>query len=78
MWLPKANGSKKGGNALVAVAIDKDKSSQNALKWALENLLSRGQTVVLIHVLQKAASHGRGFFLFLKFPPKQIPQICYF
>ncbi|XP_057988896.1 U-box domain-containing protein 52 [Hevea brasiliensis] len=60
MWLPKANGSKKGGNGLVAVAIDKDKSSQNALRWALENLLSRGQTVILIHVLHKAASHGHG------------------
>lgn len=43
-------GQKKG---LVAVAIDKDKGSQYALKWAVENLLSRGQTVVLIHVLHK-------------------------
>ncbi|XP_064981592.1 U-box domain-containing protein 52-like [Musa acuminata AAA Group] len=35
---------------LVAVAIDKDKGSQNALKWAAENLVTRGHTLTLIHV----------------------------
>ncbi|XP_039018376.1 U-box domain-containing protein 51-like [Hibiscus syriacus] len=36
---------------LVAVAIDKDKkNSHHALKWAVDNLLQRGQTIVLIHV----------------------------
>ncbi|GAB2215763.1 hypothetical protein Droror1_Dr00020161 [Drosera rotundifolia] len=51
MWLSKENGDKKEGtNALVAVAIDKDKGSQQALKWAFDNLLQKGQTVVLIHV----------------------------
>ncbi|WJX70143.1 hypothetical protein P8452_54284 [Trifolium repens] len=39
-----------GGNGLVAVAIDKDKGSQYALKWAADNLLNRGQTLILIHV----------------------------
>ena len=38
------------GCPLVAVAIDKDKGSQNALKWAVDNLLARGQTLTLIHV----------------------------
>ncbi|XP_015571170.1 U-box domain-containing protein 52 isoform X2 [Ricinus communis] len=62
MWLPKTNGSKKAGTGLVAVAIDKDKGSQNALKWALENLLSKGQTVVLVHVLHRVASYtGPGY-----------------
>ncbi|KAG5559749.1 hypothetical protein RHGRI_009304 [Rhododendron griersonianum] len=38
---------------LVAVAIDKDKRSQVALKWAIDNnVISRGQTVRLIHVHQ--------------------------
>ncbi|PKI74484.1 hypothetical protein CRG98_005104 [Punica granatum] len=51
MWLQKGHLEKKGSNnGLVAVAIDKDKGSQYALKWASENLLSRGKTVVLIHV----------------------------
>ncbi|KAH7848284.1 hypothetical protein Vadar_000660 [Vaccinium darrowii] len=40
----------------VLVAIDKDKSSQYALKWAIDNLLSKGQTVTLIHVKQRPAS----------------------
>ncbi|XP_074590708.1 U-box domain-containing protein 52-like [Curcuma longa] len=36
--------------ALVAVAINKNKGSQYALKWTIDNLLTRGQTVILIHV----------------------------
>ncbi|TKY64713.1 U-box domain-containing protein 35 [Spatholobus suberectus] len=56
MWLPstKASVIRKGGggNGLVAVAIEKDnKGSRHALKWAADTLLSRGQTLVLIHVL---------------------------
>ncbi|KAF7849129.1 hypothetical protein BT93_L1214 [Corymbia citriodora subsp. variegata] len=54
MWLAREQSERKGGggggNGLVAVAIDKDKGSQNALKWAVDNLLRRGQTVILIHV----------------------------
>ncbi|GMG99178.1 hypothetical protein Nepgr_001018 [Nepenthes gracilis] len=51
MWLPRDNAEKKeGANALVAVAIDKDKGSQHSLKWAIDNLLNRGQSIVLIHV----------------------------
>ena len=36
---------------VVAVAIDKDKASHWALKWTLDNLVRRGQTVLLVHVL---------------------------
>ncbi|KAK4745997.1 hypothetical protein SAY87_012309 [Trapa incisa] len=51
MWLQKARTQKKpSSNGLVAVAIDKDKGSQYAIKWASEHLLSRGNTVILIHV----------------------------
>jgi hypothetical protein len=36
---------------LVAVAIDKDKSSQNALKWDLDNVVtSKGESITLVHV----------------------------
>ncbi|KAI3470446.1 hypothetical protein Pfo_027109 [Paulownia fortunei] len=58
MWLPSAKGSnlgRSGRNGLVAVAIDKDKGSQQALKWASENLLTRGQTIILIHVVQRSS-----------------------
>ncbi|CAL0332113.1 unnamed protein product [Lupinus luteus] len=59
MWVQNNNnnnnpkGIRKGGkgNGLVAVAVDKDKGSQYALKWAVDSLLSRGQTIILIHVL---------------------------
>ncbi|CAD5317602.1 unnamed protein product [Arabidopsis thaliana] len=57
MWLPKANGAKKEtGSGSVAVAIDKDKGSQHALKWTIDNLASRGQTISLIHVLCRSHS----------------------
>lgn len=52
MWLPKED-KKVGKKGLVGVAIDKDKGSQYALKWAIENLLHRSQTAVLIHVLSR-------------------------
>ncbi|PSS01583.1 Serine/threonine-protein kinase [Actinidia chinensis var. chinensis] len=64
MWNQRGNGNGVNGNGnngerrdeAVAVAIDKDKSSQYALKWAVDHLLSRGQTVSLIHVKQKPSS----------------------
>ncbi|XP_058068614.1 U-box domain-containing protein 52-like [Magnolia sinica] len=40
-------------DGIVAVAIDKDKGSQYALKWAVDHLLSKGQTVTLVHVTQR-------------------------
>ncbi|XP_022723812.1 U-box domain-containing protein 35-like [Durio zibethinus] len=63
MWNQKGyfTSTKKAvGNGLVAVALDKDKGSQHALRWAVEHLLSRGQTVVLIHVVHKSGAiiHG--------------------
>ncbi|KAL1223017.1 U-box domain-containing protein 35 [Cardamine amara subsp. amara] len=37
----------------ITLAIDRDKESQNAMKWALDNLLSQGQTLTLLHVKLK-------------------------
>ncbi|CAK9140592.1 unnamed protein product, partial [Ilex paraguariensis] len=58
MWPPTRNNGERTPmtNKLIAVAIDKDKPSQGALKWAVDNLLSRGQTVVLIHVKVKLSA----------------------
>ena len=53
-------GRKLGRNGLVAVAIDKDKSSQYALRWTVDNLLVKGQTVILIHVLPRSSSTAAG------------------
>uniref|UniRef100_A0A2C9WIK7 RING-type E3 ubiquitin transferase n=1 Tax=Manihot esculenta TaxID=3983 RepID=A0A2C9WIK7_MANES len=39
-----------GCDGRVAVAIDKDKTSLSALKWAIDNLITRDEAVKLIHV----------------------------
>ncbi|KAL4583670.1 hypothetical protein LXL04_008252 [Taraxacum kok-saghyz] len=40
-----------GGAITTAIAIDKDKNSQYAVKWALENVIDNMSCVVLLHVL---------------------------
>lgn len=44
----------------VAVAIDKDKGSQYALKWALDHVLTRGQALTLLHVKIKPSDNKQG------------------
>ncbi|KAL9442715.1 hypothetical protein AB3S75_016151 [Citrus x aurantiifolia] len=59
MWMHRNNaGEKKEAKScgLTAVAIDRDKGSQNAIKWAIDNILTKGQTLVLIHVKLRSAS----------------------
>ncbi|KAK1367632.1 U-box domain-containing protein 52 [Heracleum sosnowskyi] len=41
-------------NKLVALAIDRDKGSQGALKWAVDFILSKGQTILLVHVKSRS------------------------
>ncbi|MCL7027390.1 hypothetical protein MKW94_001051 [Papaver nudicaule] len=42
MWLSKSSDRKEGaGNGSVAVAVDRDKSSQQALKWACDHLVTK-------------------------------------
>ncbi|KAK1309425.1 U-box domain-containing protein 35 [Acorus calamus] len=43
----------EGENQLVVVAIDADKNSQHALKWAANHLISRGHIFTLLHVRKK-------------------------
>ncbi|XP_031500914.1 U-box domain-containing protein 35-like isoform X2 [Nymphaea colorata] len=56
MWTSKQVEKKGEGGAAVALAVDKDKGSQVALKWAVDNLLGKGQTLILIHVKEKLQS----------------------
>lgn len=79
MWASKGYGGKKEqDHGLVAVAIDKDKGSQYAIRWAIDHLLSRGRAIVLIHVTSGssfAGSNAASFFQlsflnFLDFIPK--------
>uniref|UniRef100_A0A5B7A0H0 RING-type E3 ubiquitin transferase n=2 Tax=Davidia involucrata TaxID=16924 RepID=A0A5B7A0H0_DAVIN len=51
MWNRRGNRERS-----VTVAVDKDRGSQNALKWAIDHILTRGQTVTLIHVNQSSSS----------------------
>ncbi|KAK9741699.1 hypothetical protein RND81_03G122400 [Saponaria officinalis] len=45
----------KGDEAII-VAIDKDKTSQYALKWAVDNVLRKNRNVTLVHVKQRLPS----------------------
>ncbi|XP_061347664.1 U-box domain-containing protein 35-like [Gastrolobium bilobum] len=47
---------KLGAGRVVAVAIENNKTSQFAAKWAVDNLLPKDQYLLLIHVRQKASS----------------------
>lgn len=58
----------------VAVAIDKDKGSQYALKWAVDRLLSRGQSLTLIHVKQKRKTIS---ILYVKILPCMAKSHCF-
>lgn len=39
----------------LAIAIDNDKTSCQALKWAVDHYIPRGGTVKLVHVVQRSA-----------------------
>ncbi|KAG7024523.1 U-box domain-containing protein 35, partial [Cucurbita argyrosperma subsp. argyrosperma] len=61
MWLPRYGLERKEKldvKGIVAVAIDRDKGSQGALKWAVDYLLQRGQSVFLIHVKLRSPSNS--------------------
>uniref|UniRef100_A0A0E0N9Z1 Protein kinase domain-containing protein n=1 Tax=Oryza rufipogon TaxID=4529 RepID=A0A0E0N9Z1_ORYRU len=45
-----------GGKVVAAVAVDGDRGSQHALKWAADHVLSRSHPFFLLHVRRKHAS----------------------
>ncbi|KAK7251469.1 hypothetical protein RIF29_34700 [Crotalaria pallida] len=47
---------KLGAGRVVAVAVENNKTSQYAAKWAVDNLLPKDQCLLLIHVKQRASS----------------------
>ncbi|KAJ3698731.1 hypothetical protein LUZ61_002436 [Rhynchospora tenuis] len=49
-------GSAGKGNGIVAVAVDNDRNSQYALRWAADHLLARGQIFYLLHIRRKITS----------------------
>lgn len=59
-------GSQNPGEDPIVVAVDKDKNSSSAVKWAIDNLLGNNQILVLIHVRVKN-SPKRRYLLSLSF-----------
>ncbi|XP_020412836.1 U-box domain-containing protein 52 [Prunus persica] len=47
----------KAADEAVALAIDKDKGSQHAIKWAVDHLLTKGQHLTLLHVKHTLPNH---------------------
>ncbi|KAM7257473.1 hypothetical protein ACFE04_013214 [Oxalis oulophora] len=78
MWTTKKSTTAKKGsrNGLVAIAIDKDKGSQHAIRWAVETLLNRGQPVILIHVIPKGHGPNTGHSAYdFDEPPPKSPEV---
>jgi hypothetical protein len=47
----------------IIVAVDRDKNSQQAAKWAVDRLLTRGSTLQLVHVrVQQNNQNGRHLY----------------
>jgi len=46
----------KDSKAVTAIAIDKDKNSQHALKWAVENIIIDSPNCILLHVQTKLST----------------------
>ncbi|KAJ4883536.1 Adenine nucleotide alpha hydrolases-like superfamily protein [Raphanus sativus] len=44
----------------IAIAVDKDKTSCQALKWAVEQYIPRDRTIKLVHVIQRSTVNASG------------------
>lgn len=60
----KSSANANSANAITAIAIDADKSSQYAVKWAVDNLLNESSQYVLLHV-RNHSSNPRKYFSIL-------------
>ena len=57
MWNPRENNAdRSGGKRSIGIAINKDKTSQCTLKWALDNIVSKHETLKLVQVKERSPS----------------------
>uniref|UniRef100_A0A1D1Z0C8 Universal stress protein A-like protein n=1 Tax=Anthurium amnicola TaxID=1678845 RepID=A0A1D1Z0C8_9ARAE len=47
------------GDRRIGVAMDYSKSSKNALRWAIDNLLDKGETLLILHILPDKGHESR-------------------
>lgn len=52
----RVRGTSEDYGTITAIAIDKDKNSQHALKWAVENIVEDSPQCVLLHVQRRHLS----------------------
>lgn len=63
---------KLGAGRVVAVAIENNKTSQHAAKWAVENLLPKDQCLYLIHVKLRTSNASVPCNFYFYFIPSTI------
>jgi hypothetical protein len=61
-----------GKDSSTIVAVDRDKNSQQAAKWAVDRLLARGSTLQLVHVRANQSSQN-GWYIS---PSRMLNCIC--
>ncbi|MQM18860.1 hypothetical protein Taro_051859 [Colocasia esculenta] len=47
------------GDRTIGVAVDYSASSKNALRWAIDNLLDHGETLIVLHVLSDEGDESK-------------------
>lgn len=62
MTLAKSLSKPRTNNLITAIAIDRDKNSQYAVKWAVDNLVNNENSeCILLHVRSRESNAGKYF-----------------
>lgn len=72
---PENGGNPHNGTVSTAVAIDKDKNSSHAVKWAIDNLAMNNPHVTLIHVKRRTPCRYLSPYIVLWSPALQFHPV---